>query len=453
MIGLLVAGALLQAPAAEQGATTVRRPAGGESHLDEEVARIGAQVSLLRHQPFVRLPFAIRVPDAMLRVAAEIRALNVLPRERLEARGRAWSDVGLGDGATPRNLLFALATDLDGIGFDSQGQRLFVGPARLRANDFEPTPERNDPATLLQLTGMRPDAPVLAHLLMHVRQRERSGRDTLEQTTDRMLAATAWAEGEANLVALRTLFSGMQVSTDVMDFLKSPGEVLDGRLLPIALQRTGDIEREFVNFVHVEGYARAAERFRAGGWAALDAAMAERRTTSDLLHPGRAPLSPPEFPAPRAPSEGLRLADEDSLGQQAIAILVSTLTGKESLGLVAAEGWAGDRLRRWEGQDDPGGQGGVTEWLSHWRAPGAESSGSAADPAADFAQAYRRAIEARCPGRKFVGGADSSLTLVSAERIYTLERQGSAVRVLVGPLPAEPEPSPRPASRTPPAPS
>jgi hypothetical protein len=289
--------------------------------------------------------------------------------------------------------------------------------------DFEPNDSEDDPATVLLLTGMRRDAPLVAHLLTHVRQRERAGRDTLEETTDRLLASAAWAEGEANLVAVRYLFAGMQVTEDVMQFVRGPHEVLDGALLPPGLAGMARQERELIAFVYEQGYERAAERHRSGGWKALDEAMATRRTTRDLLHPERPPLADAAFPAsPQPPREGLALADEDSLGEQAIVVLVSTLTGKDTLGLVAGEGWVGDRLYRWEGAD---GKGGVTEWATRWKTPAS---------AADFDYAYGRALESRFPGRALSTVGDGVRTLIAGDRLFRIERREASVRVLIRPL-------------------
>jgi len=449
VISVLLAVALLQAaPVATDGRDlNVAAPQPGvDQLLLDEVRRIATRVETLRGETFVRQPFAVRVPDAMRDVAAEIRAFSVMPRDRLAARGRAWSDIGLGGPQAPRELLLALAADLDGIGFDPKGNRLLVTPGRLRPEDFEPTGRQDDPADVLMATGMRPDEPVVAHLLAHVRQRERAGRDVLEETTDRLLASAAWAEGEANLIAVAYLFTGVSVGGEVLPFLKSPASVLDGSLLPRGRDRLAGVERELVDFVYSEGFERAAERFRSGGWEALTAAMARRRTTRDLMHPERAVMAEAVFPAsPEPPRTGLRAADVDSLGEQAIIVLVSTLTQKDSLGLLAGEGWAGDRLYRWEPDDAAGGEVGITEWVTRWRSTGGDPVRPAADVAADFDYAYGRALEARFPGHSFAEPGEGVRTLVTPDRLYRIERspptnqREAEVRILVQPL-AWPEP-------------
>lgn len=377
---------------------------GADLELLEAVRKIASDVTRLRGESFDRPPVAVRAPDEMREVSAEIRAFNVLSRERLEARGRAWADLGLGRTASPALLLKALAGDLAGIAFDPQGNRLLVAPDRLTKEDFGTEGELGPEATVLMMTGVRVDEPLVAHSLMHVRQLEREGSDLLVATTDAMLARSAWAEGEANLVAVRYLFEGMNLADEVMEFPLDPGELLDGRLMPPGLAALGSAERLLVRFVYEEGFQATVQAYRTGGWKAVDAARARARSCRDLLHPGDSLPDVGGFPGPSPPRPGLRLADEDTLGEQVIFVLLSTLTGKDNLALLAAEGWNGDRLYRWEAPGGPAGQG-VTEWRTRW---------SSADDATDFAYALGRT------GRGFA-----------------IERRSETVRVVIGAEPVQ----------------
>lgn len=409
------------------GSTTAAPPSGesesikgADLQLLDEVRRIAGKVARLRGQEFARPPLAVRVPDAMREVAAEIRAYGILSRVRMAARGRAWADVGLGGPETPEIFLRTLAADLEGVGFDPEGNRLLVSPERMTERDFDPSGSADDPATVLLLTGVRRDEPLFCHLLMHVRQRERAGADPLDPTTDRLLARMAWAEGEANLVAVRHLFAGLALADEVLTANIDPGEVLDGSLLPRGIEKLGSVEQALLRFVYDEGFAQAAERYRAGGWKALDRAMS-RETTRALLHPERAGDPPAVFPEPVAPAiDGLRLADEDSLGEQAIVVLVSTATGKDNLGLMAGDGWVGDRLYRWEA----GGGPGITEWITRW---------SSAEAAADFEYAYGRCLSARFGGSAFESADGGGKALTVSGRVFRVERRGSEVRMRIAP--------------------
>lgn len=418
----ILAALWLMAPAAD--AVTPPSPApvakGADLPLLEEVRRIGKNLEALRGESFTRPPLAVRVADEMRVVAAEIRAGSVLPPARLAARGRAWADLGLGGPETPAKLLQVLATDLDGVGFDAAGNRLLVAPERLSLEDFVPeTADQRELSDLLALTGVRIDEPLVAHLLMHVRQYERRSGDVLQPTTDALLAAAAWAEGEANLVAIQYLFRGMNLSDVVAEHRLDPREVLDGRLVPAALDAAGGAERRLLEFVYLDGFALAAERYREGAWPAVGAAIEAGHTTRALLHRG-APAAAAIDAAPAAPRDGLRLADEDTLGEQAIVVLVSLQTGKDNLGLIAGDGWAADRVWRWEADDGTG----ITEWRSRWTGP------EAAD---EFVYALGRALDERFPEAQPAEPADGRRIVEAGGRVYRIERDGAEVRVRVAP--------------------
>lgn len=425
MLGLCM---ILGASAA-QGAEPQPRIRGADLQLLEAVREIAGQIERVRGEPFSRPPLAVRTPDAMRQVAAEIRAFNVLPRERLEARGRAWADIGLDEGGDlPRRLFVRLAADLDGVGFDPEGNRLLVAPDRLTVADFQPDDDESG-TTVLLLMGVRPDEPLIAHVLMHVRQRERAGRDVLEATTDRLLANLAWAEGEANLVAVRHLFEGMGMADEILQLPLNLEEVLDGLLLPPEISALPGAEGDLVRFVHLEGYARATEAFRSGGFAALDLAARSRRTTRDVLHPDRAPLPEAVPPSTSAPIEGRILADADTLGEQAVVVLVARGSGKDNLGLLAADGWVGDRLERWESPGDSAGKRGMTLWTTHW---------ATETDAADFVYAYIRVLAARFPTQTIEVEDPGRRRLEASGRIWTLARKGLAVELRVEPTPPPP---------------
>lgn len=422
MTALLLIAALLQTVA--EGETVRLEFQGADIELLDDVRHVAVHVEKIRGQKFSRPPIAVRAPESIRQAAAEIRAYNVLTRGRLEARGRAWSDVGLGGPRSPAVLLLALSADVGEIGFDPQGNRLLVSPARLVPRDIEPKPELDTESTVLMATGVRPDETLVAHMLMHVRQREREAGDSIAETTDELLARSAWAEGEANLVALRYLFQGMGLADDVLQVRLDPGQYLDGSLVSRSLDRISGAEARLVQFVYLEGFAEAVRVFKLGGWEALDGALQTRRTTHALLHPDRNPAPPPPIGAEPLDLPGWTLVDADTLGEQAIQALLSTLTDKENLALLGAQGWAGDRLERWEPGEPAGAADGVTRWFSSW-------SGDRA--AGDFEYAFRRALETRFPGQPIVATGPSRWTLETPARVYRFERQGTRVRVLVAP--------------------
>jgi hypothetical protein len=395
--------------------------------MSEEFQRIATRVAAMRGEKFDPPVSAARVPDDLRQVAAEIRAMAVLDRSRLAARGRAWVDLGLTDSLdAPRRLIETLASDIRGVGQDPDAARLFIGPELLRAEDFEPSGEEGDPSTILMMTGMRRDAPMIAHALMHLRQRQRDGRDFLDPDTDRLLAGAAWAEGEANFLAVRHLFAGMRLDEEALALVKSPDQVLDGMLLPPPSRSYSPAERGLLEFIYLDGYERVAASHRSGGW---DAVMSERKSrthTRDLMHPEREPL-PAAAPTIEAssPGEGWELADEDTLGERAVAILISGITGKESSALRAADGWRHDRVLRWE----RGTGGGITEWISEWMGTPDQPEPSAEKSAADFAGALAKALRVRFPERELTQVEAGVVTLLTAERLFRIEQRGSRVRL------------------------
>jgi hypothetical protein len=424
---VIVLAALAQAsepaPAAPQGSSsTTLTLKGADLQLLGSVREISKEVQAIRGQKFDRPPVAVRTPDHMREVAATIRALNVLRRDRLDARGRAWADLGLGAPSSPETLYIALAADLAGIGFDPDGNRLLVAPDRLTVDDFAAELDEGDGrSTVLMETGVRVDEPVLCHLLMHVRQRERAGGDSLAETTDALLARSAWAEGEANLVAIRYLFAGMGLADGVLEESLDLADVLDGILVPTIYSQLSGSERGLVSFVYDEGYATTVEVFRSGGWEALDKAIVERQTTRDVIHRDRKPskVDPCETHPP-SQAVGLNLIDQDTLGEQAIFVLVSTLTGKDNLALQAGDGWAGDRLYRWESGGE--GHAGVTLWVTRWN--GEES-------AKDFDYAIVRTLAARFPERPPITLEGGERVIQTSGHVYRLRREGREVRFQV----------------------
>jgi hypothetical protein len=380
------------------------------------VHELAGQVESLRGQRFERAPVAVRTPEQMHDVAAEIRAFGAVDRERLAARARAWSDLGLGGEQSPSRLLGWLATDLSGVAFDPTGNRLLVAPDRLTEKDFTVTDGDTERTAMLMSTGVRVDEPMLCHALMHVRQLERAGADFLAGTTDRLLAQAAWAEGEANLLAVRYLFRPLGLADSILEGRPDVSQYLGGALVPTDLNERIGAEADLLRFVYLEGFAQLTERFLAGGWEAASLDPGEQRTTRELLHPGRQP-APAIFADPMPPLEDLKLADTDSLGEQGVVVVVSRLTGKDNLALQAGEGWCGDRLYRWESEDAA-----VTEWVTRWSTP---------EDFADFDYAVVRSLRVRFPATPLRDAENGVRVLTTKEVSIRLERKDRELRVLI----------------------
>ncbi|MDX1388168.1 MAG: hypothetical protein R3344_03210 [Acidobacteriota bacterium] len=408
--------------------------AAGADELDETASRAGdpdlgggvrsvaGEVGTLRGISLSVPPAAVRAPSEFRRVSADARVARVIGSERLDARGQAWEDIGLGSSASPAWLYRTLAADLAGIAFDPVETRILVDPERLTEADFAVREDEGEdaPLSLLMATGLRPDEPLIAHVLVHVLQSEREV-DALPDTTDALLAHAAWMEGEANLVAGRFLFQAMGVDVEILETGLDISKVLDGALVSPALGTTGGVERELLSWVYLDGFDQASDRFRVGGWAAVGEAISRRRATRDVMHPDREVLEIAEIATPESglPPE-YELADRDVVGEQAIAALISHRSGKVNLGLISADGWAGDALFRWQ---RPGGGEGVTLWITRWVSEA---------EAADFEYGYGRALE-RWTGvaATAVGDPPTDHRFVNAGRAISLAREGQEVRVRV----------------------
>ena len=249
---LLQAGSAAE-PAPPTPGATVK---GADVALLNAVRRIAGRVESLRGEAFDRPPIAVRAPEELRAAAAEIRAYNLVNRDRLEARGRAWSDLGFGGPTLPSRLYLALVSDVQGVALDPGANRLLFDPDRLTEADFFPETNARDesPASLLLLTGVRVDEPLTAHVLMHVRQRERLAGEYRVDSTDALLARAAWAEGEANILAIRYLFEGMRLEDDILESGIDPEQVLGGALVPLGIADLAGPEAALLRFVYVDGF-------------------------------------------------------------------------------------------------------------------------------------------------------------------------------------------------------
>jgi hypothetical protein len=390
---------------------------GADLELLGAVKAIASRVAGLLGIRDAGTPAAVRA-DAAQRLSV-LEAADSFPADRLSARGRAWEDLGLGDRGLPSRLRRVLAQDLDGAALDGEGRRLLVDPSRLTDADFAPGSAGSEAGSLLLVAGVRPDEPLLAHYVDHARAGWTAAR--LPETTDACLAAAAWAEGRANLAALSLLFEGVGLADTVADGKVIPSAVLGGSLVAEALRSGSPVERALLFFVYEEGFAQAASRLKAGGFGRIVSEAGARRTTRDVLHPDRAPFGGDLPETPQA-GPGFRLADRDVLGEQGIVTLIATLTGKDNLGLLAGDGWAGDTLARFEPSSGPGE--GYTEWVVR-TADDAKAS--------DLVYGVLRGFEERYAGRRWEGEG-AVRTLRTNDRMIRFRRTGTVIALRIASL-------------------
>jgi hypothetical protein len=394
----------------------------GDAYLDRSVRAVGDRVAAmvqLKQAPALQ---SVRADDGARSAEVSAKAQRLLDPDRVAARGRAWRDLGLGSGTEPRELIDALERDVPGMTIDAAGDRLLVDPGRMLPESGHGDPDVDPDSSILLATGVAPDEPTAAHYLAHAWLDGPSPASPV--TTDALLAWRALAEGTANLTALTLLFGGVGLESEVVSGSLRPEEVLGGRLVPDTIRSSGPVVRNLLEFVYLDGFAQAASLARKGGFSRIAQERKSRRTTSEIIHLERAPLPVAEMAEPTLPSP-MAVVDRDTLGEQGVIALVSFLTGKDNLGLIVGDGWAGDTL--WRFEPNPGGSenqaDGATIWVTRWRSE---------TDAADFVYGMERCLEARFPGESLdVDPSPGSRVLRRADRIYRVESSGLGVVVTI----------------------
>ena len=412
----MIAAACLFALAAETPAAGEIK--GADVTLVQNVRSIAERCARTLGAPAPLSLIALRAAEEMRLAEARARAERELPAARAAARGRAWSDLGLGTEADPAALALALARDLPGMSFDADGARLLVDPTRLIDDEGAGDPSTSHAASLLLATGVAPDEPVVAHYVAHkVLDRPPSSEPL---TTDAALARAALAEGSANLAALLFLFGGVGMEAEVVGAKVRPEDVLAGRLVSESMRSDRPVVARLTEWVYLDGFAAVTALVRQSGLNRLPSERGARVTTRDVVHLDRPAALPAEIPAPAAlEAAGLTFADRDSLGEQGIVTWVSMLTGKDNLGMIAGDGWAGDALWRYERDGS-----GVTHWETRWVTE---------EDAKDFAYGVERCLQARFSGAALEGEAEGPRVLARTDRIFRLERQGASVSLRIAP--------------------
>jgi len=405
-------------PVSETDAATPS--SGGDAYLAQSVRVVGERIAAIVRLARAPSVVAVRADEAARDAEAQARAQRLLPATRAAARGRAWSDLGFGSGPEPLDLVLAIVRDVPGMTLDSRHERLLVDPQRLLPEAGRTDPDADPDAAVLLATGVAPDEPLAGHYLAHAFA---DGPDLAGPvTTDALLARQALAEGAANLAAFVLLFEGVGLESEALSGALRPEEVLGGKLVPGTMRSASLAVSHLLEFVYLDGFAQAAALARKGGLSRLAQERKTRRTTRDVLHLDRPPAPPAEIPEPAIPPDlALTSVDKDSLGEQGIISLVSLLTGKDNLGLIAGDGWEGDVLWRYE--PGPGSKAqagdGVTIWMTKWKTDG---------DAADFSYGLERCLQARFPGESLVVDPPRGLQVLRRpDRVYRIERAGDRV--------------------------
>jgi hypothetical protein len=235
---------------------------------------------------------------------------------------------------------------------------------------------------------------VLAHELVHALQGQYLNLDSLlnqPHEHDRRIAAQAVMEGQATLASLAILRPdlGADTSADFWRRFRSDARQQQSRM-PV-FRSAPPVIRENLIFPYLAGadFVRWFERFHP------DTVPFGRRlpqSTEQVLHPDR--YRDGDQPVALAFPPGADVIHQDGLGEFETRVLLTELSGDESVGVAGAMGWAGDRYAVLSA--DPGD---ALVWWTLWDTPEAGER---------FAQLLHQEWAAReRPGRRveITGGA------------------------------------------------
>ncbi len=309
-----------------------------------ELAATAARVTALRHLPAPLAPPCRWIPANEVRHVLDVKLRHDLPLPPavfLEALSR----LGLTDGDPPG--LYGRLLD-----FYSSQVLGFYDPG-------------DDSMVLVE----NPDAPASTAPLVWAHELEHAAQEHLFHLPSRLLsmgdngdaqrAASAVAEGDAMLV---------------MFLLNAPvgaaENTLDAAAATLANQAAAivpppGVPRYFVAdlvFPYTAGFSAVLQAYRHGGWAEVDALLANPPpSTADLIHPAdpvaAAPLGDRDLPVP---PQGFTTVTTDTLGEWGVrSLLGRSLPAADAERAAAA--WAGDRLRLVRDDAEP------RRWGLAWR--------------------------------------------------------------------------------------
>ncbi|HEX4823428.1 MAG TPA: hypothetical protein VFV19_03885 [Candidatus Polarisedimenticolaceae bacterium] len=413
-IALVVGGG--RAALGQDAAPTPEPVKGADVELLRTVRSVGDRIATIVGRQAKADLVAVRADEGVRAAAAKARAETLCPSTVAAARGRAWKDLGLGGIDEPADLALSLALDLPGMTLDAVGTRLLVDPNRLTPGSGRGDPNEDAEASLLLATGVAPDEPVAGHYAAHLLTDDASP----PRTTDALVARAALSEGTANVASLILLFGGVGLEAEVVGGKLRPEDALGGRLVASAQHPGGPAVGAFIDFIYLDGFAQAAALAKSGEFRRLLAERKTRRTTRDVMHLDRPPAPAASLPQPvLPPALPWTVADQDTLGEEGIVVLVSLLTGKDNLGLMAGDGWAGDALWRFEAPD---GSDGLTIWSTRW---------ISADEAKDFEYALERSLMGRFPGEEVHDAGPGVRILARPDRQYRIDTKDIDVTLTV----------------------
>lgn len=202
-----------------------------------------------------------------------------------------------------------------------------------------------DSSTLYVVEGTDPNQArlVLAHELVHALQGQYLHLDSLltqPRENDRRMAAQAVMEGQATLASLTALVPRQDYDSMPEFWREFRRSVREQQSSMPVFSAAPLIIREDLIFPYLAGadFVRWFER------AYPDTVPFGARlpqSTEQILHPDR--YREQDTPVRLRFREGGRAVYEDGLGEFEIRVLLTAMSGSESVGVAGATGWAGDR--------------------------------------------------------------------------------------------------------------
>ncbi len=270
---------------------------------------------------------------------------------------------------------------------------------------------------------------VLAHELTHALQDQHYGLDFGRNDLgedDAALARHAVYEGDATLAGYAAVLGRLKPSAAV-----SLAHKLEGASAELA-RAYPDIPaaiRETVVFQYVGGVNFVTWAYQRAGWEGVNALLAHPpSSTEQILHPEKYFVHA-EYPlsihvgglAPYVQS-GWQTAENATVGEFLTKILGAQYLERDRAQAMAT-GWDGDRLLALSHGNDL-----ALVWLTAWDSEG---------DAAEFLAGYAAILAAKQPGSVAPPAADATVVTSTGDVPCRLERRGSIVLVVEGPLDAD----------------
>jgi len=405
----LIAAAIL----AVTGARHVRAQAEGGKVTQEQAAAVERTVQEVRLLKLThKVPVEVRSSEEAGKLLQAELESEYTP-DAIETDGRAGALIGLYPPGLDLKAANMSLLESQVIAFYDFKKKTMVIVKGAIEREFPGQP----PELQSKLNGM-----ILAHEFTHALQDQNfdfGARDeALKNNGDRALALHSVAEGDATIAGYACMLGRMDsvILAALIANLGSFSQTFTGAAAGVPRGVS-----EPLIFQYTDGVKFVAEAYQRGGWKGVDKLYAEPpQSTQQIIDPSLY-FEHPTLPSTvtvagyQAQLAGWRKADEDTLGELGLRIVLENTRGTASPDLALAAGWAGDRivmLRK--------GEATSVIWLLAFRD---------ADSASRFAGLYRKVLDhlRGHPAAHRVELKDSAVLVVVGEAANHYDRLGSAV--------------------------